>query len=321
MKKGKGFRIVLAAALALVLLAGMTAAAEHQHTFSPWVPVPGENLHSRRCSTCDLLETEAHRPGTPQKSNIVPATCTTPGSHDEVVYCAACNVKMSEATVIDPPLGHSPGNPVEENRVEPRPGIPGSYDKVVYCTACGTELSREKVTIDPLPTDPPQPTEPPMPTDPPKPTDPPAPTPTPHVTHVPAANPAEIVVADAPEEADEALGALRSALEAGDVLAALPEEIRAGIPEGMDKVSELQAMHLVNAEKRKGTVFVRLNGLEQYPADAQVYVIIRADSDPEPLWLALKGTGHRDGALRLTFEAETLEQLADKVFTVLILTQ
>lgn len=342
MKQMRKPLVLLALLAAAALLLPVHAVKAEEHRFGPWSPVPGENLHMHRCETCDLLETEPHRAGAPQISNVVPATCTQAGSHDETYTCAACGFGMGESHVTDPPLGHSPGDPVEENRVEPRPGIPGSYDKVVYCTACHAELSREKITIDPLPTDPPVPTDPPEPTDPPKPTDPPEPTPVPpdptdppaptpvppdptqKPVHTADPHPAEMVIADETEqtEATQKLAEqIRAAQEAGDLLSVVPEETREKIPEAMKEMPELLTMRLVNWEGRKGTVFVRVCGEGKYPADEPVHVVIAIPGDPETKWISAEGISHEDGMIRLTLEAETLAEIGDRVFVMMILTK
>ena len=53
--------------------------------------------------------TAEHIPGETVTENVVPATCTEAGSHDEVVYCTACKAELSRKTVTDPALGHDWG--------------------------------------------------------------------------------------------------------------------------------------------------------------------------------------------------------------------
>ena len=50
-----------------------------------------------------------HVPGEAVTENEVKPTCTEDGSHDEVVYCTACNAEISRKTVTDPALGHDWG--------------------------------------------------------------------------------------------------------------------------------------------------------------------------------------------------------------------
>ncbi len=86
-------------------------------------------------------------PGEPVKENIVPATCTSIGSYDEVVYCTVCRKQISRKAVVVPMNeDHTPGEAVIENLFAGDCTNPATHDSVVYCTACHKEVSRTKVT-------------------------------------------------------------------------------------------------------------------------------------------------------------------------------
>lgn len=89
-----------------------------------------------------------HVAGEMRRENETAGTCTTPGSHDEVVYCEVCNTELSRKTVTDSYGDHSPGQPQRENEIPATCTMPGSHDEVVYCTVCGTELGRKNITDD-----------------------------------------------------------------------------------------------------------------------------------------------------------------------------
>ena len=74
-----------------------------------------------------------HEPAEAVTENEVAPTCTAPGSHDEVVYCALCEAELSRKTVEDPALGH---NYEAVEAVEPTCTEPGHTAGVV-CTRCG----------------------------------------------------------------------------------------------------------------------------------------------------------------------------------------
>lgn len=119
----------------------------------PTCSVPGTGL--LECSECPAtMEGEIpcipHTPGTAVEENRVEATCTEPGSYDEVVYCEKeeCKAEVSRVTKEIPLADHTEGEAVEENRVEATCTETGSYDEVVYCEVCGEELSRETKEID-----------------------------------------------------------------------------------------------------------------------------------------------------------------------------
>ncbi|MBQ1270026.1 MAG: S-layer homology domain-containing protein [Clostridia bacterium] len=93
-------------------------------------------LNAETVTTCEECAGEA------VVENEVPATCTEPGSYDEVVYCTVCGVELSRVTVPVEVLEHTEGEAVVENEVPAKCEVPGGYDEVVYCTECGEELSR-----------------------------------------------------------------------------------------------------------------------------------------------------------------------------------
>ncbi len=91
---------------------------------------------------------KAHTPAEKVNENEVDATCTTTGSHDEVVYCTECGYEISRTPVVDPVIAHTAAEAVEENRKESTCTVAGSYESVVKCTACGYEISRTTVALD-----------------------------------------------------------------------------------------------------------------------------------------------------------------------------
>ena len=100
--------------------------------------------------TTIIGEEHVHTPAAPVIENEVPATCTTAGSYDSVVYCSECGEEISRETVTVPALGHTAGTAVKENEVAATCTTAGSYDMVTYCTVCGAELSRETTTVPAL---------------------------------------------------------------------------------------------------------------------------------------------------------------------------
>ena len=109
--------LLLSAALAVCGLAVFAACDEpgHTHSFGGWKVVAEptcteEGLRERVC-TCGEKESEeiealGHTPGEAIKENEAAATCTTGGSYEEVVYCAACGEELSRKAVEVVSLGH-----------------------------------------------------------------------------------------------------------------------------------------------------------------------------------------------------------------------
>ena len=106
-----------------------------------------ETNHWKECGCGTKVDIEPHTAGEPVKENIVPATCTERGSHDEVIYCSVCNREMSRTNKIDEAIGHTEGEPVKENVVPATCTEDGHYDEVIYCSVCGDELSRTEKII------------------------------------------------------------------------------------------------------------------------------------------------------------------------------
>lgn len=105
-----------------------------------------ETNHWKECGCGTKVDVSAHIAGKTVKENIVPATCTADGSHDEVIYCTVCKKEMSRTKKTDKATGHTEGETVKENIVLATCTKDGSHDEVVKCKTCGAEISRTKKT-------------------------------------------------------------------------------------------------------------------------------------------------------------------------------
>ena len=78
-------------------------------------------------------EVTTHKAGEPQKENIVPATCTEPGSYDEVTRCVDCNeVLKRETGKVIPAAGHTVTVIEGKTATCTEPG----YKEAYYCSVC-----------------------------------------------------------------------------------------------------------------------------------------------------------------------------------------
>lgn len=98
------------------------------------------------CLECGITHDEKeargpHAPSAAVAENVIAPGCNSDGSHDEVVYCAACGEEISRTKVVDA-ARHTPGDAAYENISNETCTEPGTYDEVVYCSVCGAELSR-----------------------------------------------------------------------------------------------------------------------------------------------------------------------------------
>lgn len=117
------------------------------HTLGSWLN--DKTNHWKVCSECaGIFEQAAHTAGTPVQENVVAATCTHPGSYEEVVYCTVCNYEISRDTKEIPMIAHTPADKWEQS------GESGHYKK---CKVCGNDISEsfeshdyaEKVLTEP----------------------------------------------------------------------------------------------------------------------------------------------------------------------------
>ena len=81
------------------------------------------------------------------QENRKEATCTEPGSYEEVKTCSVCGEEISRTTRTIRATGHTAGSAAQENRHEATCTHPGSYEEVKHCTVCGAEISRVTKTI------------------------------------------------------------------------------------------------------------------------------------------------------------------------------
>lgn len=116
----------------------------HDVTDAAWSS--DETNHWKECGCGTKVEISAHVAGDAVKENVVPATCTKDGSHDEVVYCSVCGREISRTSKVDKAIGHTEGETVKENIVPATCTKDGSHDEVVKCKTCSAEISRTKKT-------------------------------------------------------------------------------------------------------------------------------------------------------------------------------
>ena len=107
----------------------------------------GEETRTCQRDKCGETETRPtdlakHTPGDAVNENIVPATCETDGSHDEVVKCSVCGAEISRETVKDKATGH---------KAEVVPGKEATCTETGLtegekCSVCGKTFKAQEVT-------------------------------------------------------------------------------------------------------------------------------------------------------------------------------
>lgn len=107
---------------------------------------------SRHCSRCDaktdvtVIPATGHTGGTATIENKIAATCTTDGSHEEVVRCMVCNAEISRETKTIPATGHKW---VIDAAVAPTCTQTGLTEGK-HCSVCNTVLTPQ-TTVEKLP--------------------------------------------------------------------------------------------------------------------------------------------------------------------------
>ena len=99
------------------------------------------------CSVCgdtivaqSVINKLPHTAGEMVIENDVPVTCTTPGSHDEVVYCTVCKNEISRNTITTNALGHS----YEMVSNKPATYFHTGLTDGVKCSRCGVWLIEQE---------------------------------------------------------------------------------------------------------------------------------------------------------------------------------
>ena len=98
------------------------------------------------CQACGHTKTEeipatGHSAGAAVQENVVAATCTVDGSHDNVTYCSKCNVELSRETVTDAATGHTAAT---DAAVAPTCTATGLTEGS-HCSVCNVTLVAQEV--------------------------------------------------------------------------------------------------------------------------------------------------------------------------------
>ena len=135
-------------------------------------------------------------------------------------------------------------------------------------------------------------------------------------------NEPEVVVV-LPEEEIPAVTALveslKAAADAGDVLSALPEEIRAALPEDQKTINEIAPIQFIGKEEEvKNDLVVTTKFTTLYTPGEKVTVLLaRVTADPIE-WFAFEGTVQEDGSVQFVIPADTVKTFLNEDMAIAV---
>ena len=131
------------------------------------------------------------------------------------------------------------------------------------------------------------------------------------------------VVVQLPEEEVPAVAALveslKAAADGGDVLSALPEEIRAALPADQKTINEIAPIQFIGKEEEvKNDLVVTTKFTTLYTPGAKVTVLLaRVTVDPIE-WLAFEGTVQEDGSVQFVIPADTVKTFLNEDMAIAV---
>ena len=105
--------------------------------------------HWHYCPECGYKEDVAsHTPGSLKIENRVPSTCTTRGSHDEVLYCTVCKYEIKRENVTDELDFNNHSTDKTYSEILYNANCKEAGRKVYYCLACKHVVAYEEIPVN-----------------------------------------------------------------------------------------------------------------------------------------------------------------------------
>ena len=126
-----------------------------------------------------------------------------------------------------------------------------------------------------------------------------------------------------PEEEIPAVAALveslKAAADGGDVLSALPEEIRAALPEDQKNINEIAPIQFIGKEEEvKNDLVITTKFTTLYTPGEKVTVLLaRVNVDPVE-WFAFEGTVQDDGSVQFVIPADTVKTFLNEDMAIAV---
>ena len=130
------------------------------------------------------------------------------------------------------------------------------------------------------------------------------------------------ILDEATEESQVVLDAFKAAFDAGDVLSALPEDVRAKIPEELTQINEMVTAEFIgDTEKVNGSYECTIIFETLYEADQDVAVLFGKLGGEETAWTVLMGRTNADGAVVVTVPADVIRNLGNDPFVLAVVSK
>ena len=110
---------------------------------------------------------------------------------------------------------------------------------------------------------------------------------------------------------------ISDAQTSGDALAALPDDVKAQIPEGFKTVNEMETFKTVGVLTEGDSIQLIFKFATPYKEGEDVTVLLGIPNDKETEWIVLKGKGNKDGDVVVTVTKAMLDKIGDKAFVVI----
>ena len=131
------------------------------------------------------------------------------------------------------------------------------------------------------------------------------------------------VVVQLPEEEIPAVAAvvesLKAAADGGDVLSALPEEIRAALPDDQKNINEIAPIQFIGKEEEvKNDLVITTKFTTLYTPGEKVTVLLaRVNVDPVE-WFAFEGTVQDDGSVQYVIPADMVKTFLNEDMAIAV---
>ncbi len=123
-------------------------------------------------------------------------------------------------------------------------------------------------------------------------------------------------IIDDTEESATLIQKYKEAYDAGDVMSALPDDVKTKLPEGFDKINEIVTAHFVgDTEKAEGTYEITVTFATPYEAGTEVYLVF--SKLDESGFEVFKGEAQEDGSVKFTVTADQIKVFGNDPFVIL----